>query len=114
MIDFSVTYDKLSNFETAQEIREYFNSIGVKGFTCNASKCPIATFFTEQTGEPVLVEPSYIARPGKCGDYKVAAQNTEAMTQFIHNFDDWIYPELIHDEEKKADMMERLRLQMGN
>lgn len=100
MIDFTVTFDKLSNFETAQEIREYFNSIGVKGFTCETSRCPIAAFFTEQTGESVLVEDLFIQRTNGCGGWMVGASNTSAMTQFIHNFDDWEYPELIHPEER--------------
>lgn len=100
MIDFQVTYDKLSNFESAQEIREYFNSLGIKGFTCNGSRCPIATFITQETGEQVTVEPHHIARANKCGNWAVAAENTPAMVDFIDQFDDWCYPELIHPEEK--------------
>lgn len=101
MIDFQVTYDKLCNFETAEDIRAYFNSIGVKGFTCNGSRCPIATFFTEQTGESVVVEPNYIARTNECGDWYKAVHNTGAMETFINRFDDYCYPELIHPEEKR-------------
>lgn len=100
MIDFSVTYDKLSNFKTAEEIRGYFNSLGIKGFTCQSSKCPIAAFITDQTGETVLVENHFIVRANKCGDWVVAAPTTPAMTNFINNFDDCRYPELIHPEER--------------
>lgn len=99
MIDFQVAYDKLSNFESAQEIREYFNSLGLKGFTCQAMQCPIATFLADQTGEKVVVEPMFIARAVD-GTWVNSFENTAAMTEFIHQFDDWCFPELIHPEEK--------------
>lgn len=99
MIDFQVSYDKLCNFETADEIRAYFNSIGVKGLTCNSSKCPIASFISEQSDEQVLVEPHHIVRASG-SEWKTMVPTTEAMQDFICAFDDWCYPELIHEDEK--------------
>lgn len=100
MVDFSVAYDKLANFETAQEIREYFQDRGLKGITCKSMQCPIAVFFQEETGkEDVLVDPTYILRLGNhLGGYGPSKFDvTTAMAEFIILFDDFNYPELISD-----------------
>src|SRR5712671_1520972 len=51
MIDPIVAYDKLSNFETAQEIREYFQECGIKADRSSSSSCAISEWFKETTGE---------------------------------------------------------------
>lgn len=91
MLDFQVAFDKLAQFETAEQIRQYFVAEGYKGVTCSESHCPIASFLRDQTGEDISVAPVLIMRGGIVN----VELNTAAMQEFILNFDDEMYPELI-------------------
>src|SRR5712672_842872 len=54
MIDPVVAYDKLSNFETAEEIREYFQECGIRGVKGRNDSCAIAQWLIETTGEKLV------------------------------------------------------------
>ena len=103
MLDFQVAFDKLAQFETAGEIREFVSAGGYKGIPCAVSQCPIAAFLTQETGETVAVEPLIIVRQTTLEDKlnqvsRPSYTPTHAMIHFINRFDDLEYPELVVDD----------------
>lgn len=45
MIDFQVAYDKLAQFETAEELADFFKYEGITGYKKQAKHCPIANWW---------------------------------------------------------------------
>lgn len=107
MIDPVVAWDKLSNFETAQEIREYFQSEGIKAVKADHKSCAIAQWLIDTTGDQnvsvnsrVQIGIKTVVRALDTGvklieseaDYEF--KHTQATLDFIEAFDNGGYPEL--------------------
>lgn len=104
MVDFQVAYDKLMAFETAEDIRQYFQDIGMIGIRRSSFMCPIANWFKEVTGLQHLCVGLKIYIPG-CGleeDGTISDTDfdgfplSKACSNFIENFDKSEYSELIN------------------
>src|ERR1700745_1706260 len=101
MIDPQVAWDKLSGFETAEELRKYFQELGIQGRRGAFSGCPIANWISQQTGEPSVVDIGKITIAHWTDDqyYRASVFNhTDATYQFILDFDAGDYPELAQGE----------------
>lgn len=101
MIDFGVAYDKLAQFETADEIAEYFRGEGIKGSCGLYSSCAIAVWMTKTTGRMAHVSTSdiwVIGEQSPIGD-RVTLNHTDAMMDFVYHFDHGHYPDLIDKKE---------------
>jgi hypothetical protein len=100
MVDPGVAWDKLSNFETAEEIREYFQHEGIKAIQFDANSCAIAQWFKNTTGEE-HVSVAAMIKIGRMDDQdcwstpRVSFEHTKATLDFIEKFDRGGYPELI-------------------
>lgn len=96
-IDPQVAWDKLSNFQTADELRDYFVSEQIFGVRARARACPIATWMMEQTGKPTAVAKSiWVGMSQNVNNYlgEIEFEHTEATRDFIEAFDHEKYPEL--------------------
>lgn len=115
MIDPGVAWDKLSNFETAEEIRQYFVDEGIKATRNRADTCAIAKWMNDTTGlSPVFVGTrievgkktvskktvSKDRDPGKYSFLEPAYvfAHTDATMEFITKFDEGDYPELVAEK----------------
>lgn len=121
MVDPVVAWDKLSNFETAQEIREYLQSEGIKAIKNSRHSCALADWMKQITGVNRVVVNADISVGEKLvpktwygemlitdgSRQKVAFTSeekvpeyvfphTKATLDFIRNFDDGEYPELVY------------------
>lgn len=106
MIDPVVAWDKLSNFETAQEIREYFQRENIQALRSEATFCPIARWLKSTTGETDVCVSSHIEMgemqiqmdnsryPLPKIAHEYTFQHTLATSTFMDNFDRGFYPEL--------------------
>ena len=105
MIDPGVAWDKLSNFETAEEIREYFQSEGIRAICGDNRSCAISQWFLNITG----VDYVSVASDIKIGNiihqdvngfiqtglvYTNTFNHTPATLDFIDKFDAGEYLEL--------------------
>src|SRR5258705_8573939 len=107
MIDPVVAWDKLSNFETWQEIREYFQSEGVKGHKGGVASCAIAVWLTTITGESGVSVSDTIQIGVKESKYECDRwvvntpthefDHTYATEAFMDKFDEGEFPELEFD-----------------
>lgn len=97
MIDPQVAYDKLCSFQTAKELREFFQGENVKGCIGTGDMCPIANWLTDTTGlkTSVATEITFWTE-GRMKHFK----HTWATTVFIDQFDDGLYRELIGNPEE--------------
>lgn len=107
MIDPVVAWDKLSNLETAEEIREYFHSEGIKAITSSSYSCAIAEWMRQTTGiekirvagvvevgekkmrRPLLSDGYYT-----CFEPAIVFNHTRATLDFMKMFDQGKCPEL--------------------
>lgn len=111
MIDPGVAWDKLSNFETAQEIREYFQSENITGLKAQPNACPIAQWFINTTGQEVSVANNikigakeeiyidYLGREQYGEAYEWEFKHSDATLDFIEQFDGGKYPELLSNQK---------------
>lgn len=113
MIDIGVAWDKLSNFETAQEIREYFSDEGITGERGEAANCPISNWLRTTTEAPLVTvsenvkvwteDPAVfnisLNRVKKIPIIKL--EHTYATKMFMDEFDRKQYPELIYSESDR-------------
>src|ERR1051326_7819139 len=97
-IDPVVAWDKLSNFETAEEIRQYFMSECIKGLVRRANLCAIAEWLKVTTGNNYVCVASSIDIGLKENEESMEPEyvfsHTPATTDFIERFDNGDYPEL--------------------
>lgn len=110
MMDFGMAFDKLAGFETAKELADFFKHEGVKGYKGAEESCPIANWMAAQTGESISVTGDHIARyiPDELDDWisdnyetfvgEYYRSPTEAMMNFIIEFDGGDFPELVFPE----------------
>lgn len=98
MIDYIVARDKLAQFETADEIADFFRREGVQGEKGMSDRCPIAQWMTEQTGGPIVVSTLEMWNAGAedflDNDTIHRINHTEAMTDFVDRFDSGFYSDL--------------------
>lgn len=110
MIDFGVAFDKLAQFETANDLADYFASEGVQGYKGAEESCPIANWMREQTGCLVSVTGDGISRYNEDEEefieshYEVWLNEnfrnpTDAMLNFIIEFDGGDFPQLVRPDE---------------
>lgn len=102
MIDFRVAFDKLAQFETPDEIADFFRGEGLKAECSSSDKCAISQWMTSTTGKKVFtsicnmyLEPLCKSRSNM--DWETAKDSIEltyAMRQFVYNFDSYQYPDL--------------------
>lgn len=91
MIDFGVAYDKLASLESSQEIADFFVSQNVKALPRWANQCAISQWMLNTTGKATSTTVVDIC------DVKdfVKYPTTDAMKNFIADYDLDRYPELV-------------------
>lgn len=94
-----VAHDKLAQFETADEIAQFFIGEGIRAEKCNALGCVISKWLHEMTGDTSIITNSRsIGRYLTSGDgfefLSVVAFHTPAMAEFVTRFDRGNYAEL--------------------
>lgn len=94
MIDFQVAYDKLAQFESADDIAEYMESCGIKAKTRSPKFCAISLWMTQQTELPVITADKWI-RARVDNQTVITEELTNAMKRFVFLFDSYLYPELM-------------------
>lgn len=95
--------DQLNAFADADSVKEYLKLMGVKGFRENEMNCPISNWIRYNTDCPVMTEDKIIVFTGYDWDNDVDEfETSEAVKQFIRNFDVGDYPEL-EDEYEEFD-----------
>lgn len=97
MIDPIVAWDKISTFETADKIREYFEEEKITGLRGDNRTCALARWLMITTGETVSVGSKIRIGFVDSNDFDsphYEFDHTEATLDFIGNFDDGFYPEL--------------------
>lgn len=98
MIDPQVAFDKLAQFDSANEIAEYLLHLGIKGHRTSSTHCAISQFMSERTGLVVstgsAVRTFTDTKHWKALEHNFKAPATDAMKDFIFRFDGGGYPEL--------------------
>jgi hypothetical protein len=103
MIDFSVAYDKLAQFQTADELADFFRSEGLKAVPQSGTSCAISQWMTKTTGDLVYTtyydinfKPEMASETMmKFGQVEAIESNTPAMAEFARKFDNGQYPDLV-------------------
>lgn len=95
--------DKLAAFQTAQEIRDFLVDEEIKAHPVQARACAIAMYVSRGSGEQVSVARSLgVCLAGfvedRVGKLTEVGACTPAMREFIANFDNGRYPELMAEE----------------
>lgn len=93
--------NKLADFGTAHEIRDFLVEQEVRAINSDqssspSSTCALAVYMQRETGHPFTVGLvcMSVKNPTPCGYYVDLGQHTDAMREFISNFDRGDYPEL--------------------
>jgi hypothetical protein len=92
--------EKLKNFHTADEVRDFLLAEEIMARQCQATGCALAEYL-KGSGHVVGVSQNHIYAfvDGCAGKpvplWPVIGDNTAAMSQFVYNFDDGYYPELV-------------------
>ena len=100
MYDVQVLIDKISGFETADEIAKCLKENNVKGYRQIAYSCAISAYFTD-LGDKVISSSTCFL------DVEIRLNNgerfnilcTNALGDFIGRFDSGYYPELEHEDQ---------------
>lgn len=96
MIDFTVAYDKLAQFNKANDIAKFLKDEGVKAIACEPDACAITVWMRDQTG--LNIRTNYaVVRAVQDDNVTVIVRgsNTGAMFDFIKKFDFGLYPDLV-------------------
>ena len=100
MVEFAVVMDKLSSFDTADDLADFFRGYGIKAQPRNARACAISQFVTEETGLKGIVTntTAVTVYTDEMEQYCSFHQNhTEAMMDFVERYDMGYYPDLIQN-----------------
>lgn len=101
MIEFNVAFDKLSSFQTSDEIADYFIGEGVQGYRQEEDSCPIAKWMQQTTNEAVYVTDTqaFIYDDDASSPIRLKEESplSPAMKEFVGRFDGGDYPELSLD-----------------
>lgn len=97
MIEPVVAFEKISQFQTADELANFLIGEGVQGRIEAANSCVIAVYLKKTTGYTTYVDALDV---GFYLDSGLVEQIdcTEVMGEFIKRFDDGEYPSLIVDD----------------
>lgn len=94
MIEPGVLYDKIASLDCADEIAAFLGEQGVKGIPQEPHSCAIAIYFHSNTERFWEVNDHVRAISGEETEFPC----TQAMNDFIRNFDDEQYHSLIHED----------------
>lgn len=97
MIDFTVAFDKLAQFDTPDDIASYLESEGIKAYRGNASFCAVSNFISNLTGQEIETTCLSVVNIGD--SKKEFRLTTTAMSEFIRRFDNGGYPELVQETD---------------
>lgn len=102
MIDFRVAYDKLFQFETVEELADFFHGEGIHAIPGNGQRCAISQWMTQTTGRPVFTSYFHIDLAPKVVDNCViygtqedTVDITPTMCAFARKFDNMEFPDLV-------------------
>lgn len=98
MIDFQVAFDKLAQFETADELAEFFQYEGIKAVQGDSNNCAISVWMKRTIeNDHVFTNKFAITEyPENINDgASNKARTTQPMFDFIMYFDHGLYQELI-------------------
>lgn len=98
MIDFTVAYDKLAQFETADDIAEYMESCGIKATRGQMRSCAVSQWMKEQTGTIIRTGVSSITTYDVNDSYVDSFMVNSVVADFIRNFDYGDYPQLVVEQ----------------
>lgn len=99
---------KLADLQTADEIRDFLVTEGVQAVPGNATKCAIAEYLFQASGQVVgVTRKSTVVLADKWA--RGIGKHTEAMSEFVIRFDHYQYPELVAEE--KLGRIEKVMLQ---
>lgn len=93
MIDPDVAFDKLCQFETADEVANFLCQEGIKGQRRVSDNCPISNWMSVTTGTSFSTGINVLLTGA--GGSTWLRQNTAALIEFVGLFDFGAYPELI-------------------
>ena len=101
MLDITVAWDKLSNFETADEIAQFLMDQGIKANKRQIRSCAISKWMREITGDFSLVTNQFgIGKSQRTRDggetISKIFDHTVATEEFMNKFDTECYPELVY------------------
>lgn len=98
MIDFQVAFDRLAQFETSGEIAEFFLSEEIKAIPLDSNNCAVSVWMRRTiqkervfTNRYSITEYSENMNDGASN----RANTTQPIFDFIVNFDEGLYPDLI-------------------
>lgn len=97
MIDPQVAFDKLAQFQTADELADYLQSCNIKAFPGRIDGCALAAWFQETVeSDPwsTTVTTEMVFMPTQDGGTQ-CFELTPMLKEFIARFDTEQYPELI-------------------
>lgn len=96
MADLNVVMEKLQGFETAGDLADYFRDYGIIAQPRNARTCAIAKFVQAETGiYGVVVNTSALRIEDEEGNITECIPHTDAMTNFVEDYDRGYYPALV-------------------
>lgn len=98
MVNPEVAVAMLFSFDSSEEIAQFLAAEGITGFHQMTEACPIANYLNRETGLPVLVDSGSVLFK-KTPDIAVSFDNTDAVYDFVNDFDDGEYPELAESYE---------------
>lgn len=105
MIDFNVAFDKLAQFEKAEDIRIFLQENEIQARPAIARRCAISQYVRKVTGNMAVTSYHDVSVFENQDNYMQwnptgSRKITPAMKEFIANFDQYEYPELIDPEDR--------------
>lgn len=102
--------EKLAGFETAEQIRSFMVNEEVKAIRRRSDSCAVAEYVRRESGQKVSVRGGAVHTPCRLlsvtthEDGEEIKRNTPAMREFILNFDNGDYPELVDPKKGPFDV----------
>lgn len=98
MADLQVVMEKLQGFETEEDLADYLHDYGIVARPRQARSCAIAKFVKIETGLDVVVVNSDAVRIENVDGFTTGSfRHTNAMANFVANYDRGWYPELVEE-----------------
>lgn len=98
MVDISVVHEKLSGFETADELAEFFRNYGIVAQPRNARACAITKFVEIETGERnVITSTNALRLENEDGEQLCSFPHTSAMADFVEMYDKGCFSDLVEE-----------------
>lgn len=104
--EISKAFNTLQMFKTPLEIAQHLQSLGIKGMQGNTNRCAVSEYMRSKGAEyPATSYGQGWYYPSDEGerDIHYTWGPESALQQFIDNFDDYHYPDLIHEEDEYWD-----------